>query len=385
MFALSKSARNRRRKHKLVGASLLLVILLSGTFAFSQMYLQAFNPDLVNVSPGGRIHDVFQVRGETDNHGERNKNVFAVNFGNVPIGVRVQFREFLELHEVPIDNIDGTTPVRMDINDIRTWSITQFDENMNRRPGTTAALIGQNGISWQLGHIIDESPKVFMPTFNHIERELTNAERNASVVPAYSLFNNPLAYAFSDANGRAVDAIAGITPVDARTLGDIELENIYDIEYHGNQTGYHRHDGSRNFWNVGQPRTANRYYIGRIANNSVLASEEVTHRARLTLPPTNGGVMSMTAWITANEPPGNFWIFDDTDVENGWFYWNGLIPPADDLGGIATSLLLATTNLPIHQNLEYIIRINSDFFLDTHLPANISTAARRIFERSTAN
>ena len=388
-----------KRKLVLAGLIVIIFILIGGTFAFQQLSQGALNPDRVDIFPGGRIHDISQERGHSnvdgeriyqDFHGERNKNVFAENFGDIPIGVRVQFREFVELNgdaivnlELPVSAHHGTGGGEpnepnnaMDLNNLGTWSIAQFEAGPNgelvRRAGTTAAYISDLGIDWQMG---DEEGKVFMPTFNQVNRPLSQTQ----FLPAVdihvdiqndedTIFNHTFVYQFSDASGRSVDGVAE----------DFDLTNgineISDIELYGVQTGYTGHDGSRDFWAMGDYRVANRYFI----EENVLVRRQETHYAKRTLTPDEGGVMLMSVWIEADKPDGNFWLFDDFNYADGWFYWNGnyhgMIMP-----GEGTSLLINASHMPIHTNLGYVIHINADFFTADNLPENMSDEAQMIY------
>ena len=261
-----------------------------------------------------------------------------------------------------------TTSNQMNINYTYTWSILQLDSDLNRLAGTTSAVIGNHGISWTLGQATNEE-KIFMPTFNHITHEITPAELAASSLPTNSIFRNTHAYAFSEVSGRGVEGIA-YNP----NIGTGIFTNIDDIEYYGVQTGYANHDGRQNFWNPNQTRTAHRYFINE-HNTIARSATTYTHTARATMTPAHGGIMSMTDWLV-ERPVGNFWIFDDINPQYGWFYWNGLIPP-----GQATSLLLSATNLPQHEDLEYIIRVNADFFTLDSIPSDMSSVARKIFSQ----
>jgi len=161
--------------------------MVGTTFAFQQLNQTALNPDRVSAFPGGRIHDVFELRDAQDRSGERNKNVFAENYGTTPIGVRVQFQEFLMLHGVDGMGIMNTDEdVQMNINEESTWSIARFDADLNRLEGSTAATIGGYGIDWTLGHTPTRRPVAdetyyFMPTFNHVSRPLTGVLGMADV------------------------------------------------------------------------------------------------------------------------------------------------------------------------------------------------------------
>ena len=113
-------------------------------------------------------------------------------------------------------------------------------------------------------------------------------------------------------------------------------------------------------------------------DDELLAVNEVTHTAQETVEPgfaddvdvqyiydnidpaivTAGenGIMSMSQFVAAGHPEGNFWIAD----ANGWFYWNGFIEPET-----ATSLLLDAVEIPtgLGRNWEYAITVGGEFFL----------------------
>ena len=367
-------ATKMRKKSVTTGIILILGILIGSTFAFVQLNQLAFNPDGVGIFPGGRIHDVFELRGEFDMHGERNKNVFAENFGDIPIGVRVQFREFVRIAG------DVLVPT-MAWNDPDTWvpfeaDAQMIDGQLVRRSNSVAAVVGNLGISWELGQLAGEE-KIFMPTFNHINRPLTELEIDHSIIynPLLdeSLFAHQFAYQFSDASGRAVDALT-----DDFNLGS--AADVWGMEMMGEQTGVDGHTGLQDFWYNGQAHSGFLYEIDEAAR--LLMRRPATHYARPTLVPLTqiddfnfNGVMTLERWIELDMPAGNFWIMD-TENDGGWFYWNGTIE-----SGYATSLLLNSTDLPLLERLEYVIYINSDFFTVDNLPDGINDDVRLIFER----
>ena len=402
-----------KKKSILIGLVIIIIALIGGTFAFQQFGQAAFNPDLVDVIPGGRIHDVSQARPFTMNQdgervytdapstgGARDKGVFAENFGDIPIGVRVQLKEFLQIHDEPIVNLEleSAAPAhhvpsdpndeddeeidemthQMVLNDVSTWSVARFIEGANgqlvREPGTTSAYIESRGISWNLG---DTQARVFMPTFNRVNRDLRQTQHlpavdiHPDILATPSMFNHELVHMFSDASGRSVDALAA----------QFNVENIIDIESIetlGVQTGFIDHNGRHDFWTLTDARQRNLY---RIENNVLVRSME-TQTPQLTMTPTNGGVMLMSTWLAlpVAQREGNFWIFDDLNPEEGWFYWNGFIPGMDADGiTSATSLLINATYLPMHASLGYVVHINADFFIQGHFPADISDEAMTIF------
>lgn len=353
-----------KRRSVIAGLMLMIIIIIGSTFAFQLLNQAALSPDRAESQdfPSGRIHNIFQEWDDfTATQGHRNKNVFAENFGDTPIGVRVQFLEFLELDNVGFSNLENNY-IPMNINDITTWSPFLVDDGLNRRQGTTAYEIQNQGIIWVIGQ---SEPKVFMPTFNHINRPLEI--NNLGITVSYnSIFSDPFAYSFSDASGRAVESRAGGFQLNNNST----ITNIDDISYQGVQTGIDGHTGHRDYWQPSQEIQSNRYFINDEGN---LDFELATHQARMTPPTdstyTSNGVMSLSAWRNAGRPTGNFWIAD-TSNDDGWFIWNGLIPPFNAETGQsgATSLLMESTYLPQHSNLEYVIHIEAEFFTPTHLP-----------------
>lgn len=387
---------NKVKKHSLFfGITLVLAIVVGGTFAFQMLSQVAFTPDLVQMFPGGRVHHVSELNEAV--HGTRNRNVFAENFGDAPLGIRIQLFEYVEVHGVPFDNpeiptaiateenpietpptdTDGENP--MSINNVGTWSVFQAGHDLERLPGTTAYRIGELGIELTLGQP-DETPKIYMPTFNRINRPVTSDQVTASLVAGdvdmvNSIFVNESAFRFADTSGRAVSALAGGFDIQDST----QVQNIGDIDDQRvtiGTTGTPGHTGLRNFFALNTPREDYRYrFDGELGH---IVREEVTHYAQEALEPDFGGVMSLTRWNELNQPEGNFWIMDNVNP-GGWFYWNGFLLPGEGDTTSATSLLLSTTTLPVHASLAYVIRINADFFTRGNLPDDISAEAREIF------
>jgi len=390
--------------------------MITGTFAWSSFSQRAFNPTWDEGNYGGRIRDEYDGYGS----GDHNKDVFAENFGNRNIFVRVRLSEFLA--------IDGDGVLDMDRNDVSTWAVycSEDDDVFTPRAGTDIAVLHGDepdgyGISWTLGH---NETKYFMPTFNQAIQRATDIGGD---VP--ELFADVDAYLFSEATGRGVDAIASMNMIntdllaDNRELFELTAEHARDFFEMGYQTG--PGDGSHN-WALeveleddgegnlvpvldadgfpvlaldGEgnviPRTVEDYLIRTVATAEVveLVNEGlVTHTAQRTLEPdifvnpASGmtadefedlllevlnldaiadfnGIMTLTQFEALGMPRGNFWILDNTMPDCGWFYWNGFLPP-----GEATSLLLDRIYLPERNaSWEHIIHVEADFFTQSTL------------------
>jgi len=352
----------------IAGLLLISIILISGTFAFQQFNQGAFNPAWADevYLVGGRVHDDFEDR---EGPGEYNKDIFAENFGERDLFVRIQLREFLSIDDDAIGQTDIGLAV---INNPQTWPLYQADEYdaTLRRAGTYTFDIGDEGIVWTLGHPDDDVPKIFMPTHNHATLPVLVSDILPTVPPP---FNSPNAYRFSNTTGRGIEALAAL-------VGEFDINaqlSAEDIHSAGLQTGATISDGTHNFWALNQPYTSNLIYINDDGELTIEAG--VTHFARETLVPDEGGVMTLAEWNALGQPEGNFWIMD-TENPGSWFYWNGYLA-----AGEATSLLLNDIFIPDRQEAwQYVIHMNADFFTAESiddLPGGISEGAREIFER----
>ena len=114
------------KKRKLVSAitavAVSAAILLGGTYAWQSISQTALNEKIVEVNPGGRLHDDFDGT---------NKDVYVENFGDTPIFARVRLDEYMEIGAgaglktgAPDYDSKKATPVKVgtDINDMSTWT-----------------------------------------------------------------------------------------------------------------------------------------------------------------------------------------------------------------------------------------------------------------------
>ena len=344
----------------MIGSILIILILISGTFAFQQFEQGAFSPAwdaeriLENVY-GGRVHNDFEDR---FGPGAYDKDIYAENFGETGLFVRIQLREFL--------SIDGDAIGNAVISDPTTWPIYEAEEDdaTLRRDATYTYDIGEEGIEWTLGNPAGVQ-KIFMPTHNHVTHPVAAVDILGAVPSPFNVEN---AYRFSSTTGRGVEQIAGGFLIGAQTSAE-------DIHDNGIQTGATVSDGTHDFWAVDDTYVSHLIYINDDGQMTVEA--DVEHVARPTLTADLGGVMTLTQWEDAGRPDGNFWIMD-TENPGGWFYWNGYLP-----AGQATSLLLNGIYIPDRlEEWEYVVYLNADFFtLDSiyGLPGGISAEAREIF------
>lgn len=376
-----------KRRSSLVAVVLVLTVLLGGTFAWNSEGQRAFNVTYYDADTnyGGRIHDDYDGEGA----GLHNKDIFAENFGENDLFVRIRLREFLSINGEPV--FDG-----MELNDPTTWPIYVSEPNDVHTPraGTQiATLHGEEpdgyGIRWELGH---RDEKYFMPTFNHA---VYRADTIDPSVP--DVFAREDAFRMTNATGNAVDAIGTEDRYEDFNLTGVT--HVRDILDRGIATG--PGDGSHNAWGPDDTHEDYLIYTERDETTGEVelrATGPVTHTAQRTLEPsiirennipTTGaiesvlglesytdfvGVMTMANWIALSRPAGNFWILD-TD---GWFYWNGWLP-----AGEATSLLLDAIYLPERGNdsWQHAIEVEGDFFTPDSIDGiDMSPEARQIFD-----
>lgn len=323
-----KPKKKRRVGAKITAAVLALVIVLGGTFAWSAISNMAANLDRINNFIGGRLHDDFT--GITDHTRTANIDIYAENFGVVPLVVRVQLREFMEwgnnaglTHDntyQSLDVEDGRQVTQFvpsaDILDRSTWTVrVPNPTNVNQaREGTPAF---HSMVTWDLG-----GQKVFMPTFN---RDNTCLATNVTGL-----------------------AICVITGVNTRT----------DFAINGVDATTPK-SGAHDQWTIGDTKTAIiDYGVGDSRSN-----EEVTIAARNTL---NATIMTTTQWYEADMPSGEFWIWDDVD---GWAYWGQLLLPGQATGLLLDEYQIITDNGPdlfygVHANAEFAAIGRADMLTD---------------------
>ena len=386
-----------KRRMGIIASFLVIVMLLTGTYAWQNFGQRAFNSawDDADTNYGGRVHDHYDGEGA----GEHNKDVFAENFGDNPLFVRIRLHEFFAINGVPV--IDG-----MDINDPTTWA-TYVSEGCDVLGSTVhdpltgsdiAILHGDRpegyGIRWTLGQSRDED-RYFMPTHNHATHQVSDLGVIAPEVE--DLFAHRDTFMMSNTSGRGVDGIAS----EARygTFDINEVDHASDFWLNGVQTQVG--DGTHNFWGPGD--TLAEHVVYSYFNEATgevdlrATAEPVIHTAQQNLTPSIGdldyggdqegriynylgtnrddfvGVMRMCDWERLGRPEGNFWILD----VDGWFYWNGFLP-----AGEATSLLLDAIYLPDRtQGWEHVIEIEADFFSTASLDdvPDMTENARAIF------
>ena len=80
-------AKRKKQLSAVVAAILVVVVALTGTYAWRSISQTALNEAASGGNPGGRLHDDFNGS---------NKDIYVENFGDTPIFARVQLREYME-------------------------------------------------------------------------------------------------------------------------------------------------------------------------------------------------------------------------------------------------------------------------------------------------
>ncbi|MFV0396309.1 MAG: DUF6273 domain-containing protein [Coprobacillaceae bacterium] len=168
-----------------------LLLLLTGTFAWTSISQRATNTvDLAN-NPGGRVHDDFNTS-TVESDGTANKDIYAENFGEMDIFVRIKLSEYLE--------VDGMKIAGGDKDDKSTWAPYVLGANAEAR----------NYVTWEMG-----GDKIFLPTFN--------TEIDGNLDESF----------MTDASGNAIDDISG----GVTALGDGSHDYFVDGQAYANPNG----------------------------------------------------------------------------------------------------------------------------------------------------
>ena len=263
-------SKRKKQVSAVVAAILVVVVALTGTYAWRSISQTALNEAASGGNPGGRLHDDFNGS---------NKDIYVENFGDTPIFARVQLREYMETGKDAGINKDDpdrdAAPVLTgtDINDTATWTVHTL--------GDSHASFHSEYWKWTLG-----GETVFMPTFNKNKDSLA-----------------------ADING---------------TFAGPDGDPATDNDRYGDYVNY----------TLGEQKTGSAVYDadadeedeGEAAVEGVdIETREETHAAKAT---QNATVLSMAEWKAQGAPRGKYWVYD-TD---GWAYWAEAIQPGEATG-----------------------------------------------------
>lgn len=287
-----KAFSKRRIFGTILAIIMLIAIALTGTYAWVHIQENALNEVKGNGSnPGGRVHDDFD--------GE-NKDVYAENFGNKPIYVRIMLSEYMEIGGASFAS--GATK-----DDMTSWTPHNPSGDVDPAICGNADLdLFHDYWKWTMG-----GDKIFMPTFN---KDKDSLKIDYTGKEAWSLASSEYDYKVSDPTHAT----------DADGIGNFLMAK----------------PGSHTDWTNGENFTAIEYRTG--------ANSSETHTAKSTLTQDHD-VITLAQWLALGAPSGNFWVID-TD---GWAYWAAPLQK-----GEATSLLLSKIEMTQTPEDEWYYAIN---------------------------
>ncbi len=294
-------------------------LLLGGTFAWISVSQQARNEAIVDINPGGRLHDDFNGT---------NKDVYVENFSSGATGVdiyaRIKLTEYMEVGPDAGKNRDAENrnvkviypegQVKPDIEKPETWITYIPNKNDPSHTKSVNDTVYTNYWDWQLGRT-EELP-YYMPTFNMNKDSLQadiNGTYEGTVEGDIVHYDNYVVYGPNDVASK-------------------EGTEIYDWD-----TDTRDEDGGI---------LAGQYDNGGVTTNEndpiddadVYHKENQTHTAKQIS--TGSTVITMAQWLELlkdedeNNDTGAFWVYD----EDGWAYWAQPIKPESTTGLLLDSI-----------------------------------------------
>ena len=326
------------KKRYLIPALLLVVLSLSttGTFTWTSVDQRVLNETRHEGAPGGRLHDDFEGLGHISHgRGRVNKDIYVENYSSRNILARVRLSEYLEMGQGAGGDAAGNqanppSGAGLDqatLTDRSSWAIVRPYGHLS--DGATVSTL-RDYVGLYLGDD-NTRPKIFMPTFN---RNNQNRE--------------------SDTTGQGLELLTGTYNTN---LG-ITMPGAHDQ------------------WTLGQAHTAT-LRTWNEASNVEVQTPNVTHTSQETVESEHGGYLTMSQWIAADRPTGNFWVHD-TD---GWLYWATWLPQ-----NTATSLLLDALDIRFDtEDTYYAMHAESDLATaeDAESWTGVTTSAQDLLHRIT--
>ncbi|MEY8459279.1 hypothetical protein [Lactococcus ileimucosae] len=298
-----------RKKLGILLAILSVLLLISGTFAWFSLTQRAINDRSgnINFEEVGRLHDYFD-------RASGNKDVFAENFGDAPILVRVKLLEYMEINGESLVQADpqevaegnAVQPIKEDTGTWTPWTPEASGNTVGQRvgPGAVFNARARWTVGWNPRAATDGSGQLnapyFMPTFNR-------ARDNHKTAAA--------------GDGRDWTQSGEEADTSASPDGTNAGADATGVTHPGNGT-----DG---YWTNGSTATS---ILGTPPD-----TEDGTHTARQTVI-QDQPVMLLSQWnaLPVQDRVGNFWV---VDPQTGWAYWANLLFPEE-----ATSFLLDQAN-----------------------------------------
>lgn len=274
------------KKRKLRNIALLALLgLIGGTFAFQSFNQQAINDreGQNNEGAAGRIHDYY-------NRETENKDVFVENYGDEPLLVRIQLKEFLSKNGESIvidaerENLESWTVWQPSARDIHRRNEDSPSHAFESYTDWTFGFSGEGVHEMSARNMAISGGAPYMPTFNHDRGE----ERTAAA-------------------GDALDYVEG----GATHPGD------------GTEGYWRQHATFKNYDPEEAEEDRSPLFPGRAVE------QDVQHTLLQERPP-----ITMAVWegLDEHEKIGRYWVVDE---ETGWAYWASYLQH-----GQATSYLI---------------------------------------------
>ena len=356
------TARQKRRR-AVVASVAAAAILLGGTFAWTSISQQAKNETIVEINPGGRLHDDFDGS---------NKDVYVENFNSkddpaaVSIYARIRLDEYMEIgQDAGKDPADLTGTKKADpVKGVGTFGKDQTHTWRTYKPGTGGSLKNADNISdtyWNLSFGNYTTEKYYIPTFNKNKDSLA-ADINGTYegteegddiryddYKVYGAGDKESGFEYFDWDSDTVDEPLDVKPGDFGYNGGIIEDTAMPID-----------------------------------SADILKSKvEMEHWAKKIT--YTAEVITMDEWkaLEEDQQVGNFWVYDD----DGWAYWAQPIKPGETTGLLLNGIEMK--KIP-DDSWYYAIHVIGQFVTASDLTAfetkgTFSDGAKELMEKAIAS
>ncbi len=322
---------NNKRKKAVAATVAAAAILLAGTFAWTSISQQAKNEAIVDINPGGRLHDDFNGT---------NKDVYVENFNSetdataVPIYARIRLDEYMEIgQEAGMKAENASTPKKA--NAVKGGTFGDTSSWQTYKPSADKLENADNVSSehWELSWGNTTTDKYYMPTFD---------KNKDSLAP--------------DINGDYEGTVEGdIVHYDNYKEYKAETDEKTALEYYDwdSNTVWEGPDGVADApYDKGEHEVEDMEAAKTIPidDYNVLTMRD-THNAKQIS--KTADVITMAKWLE-NPVAGDYWVYD-TD---GWAYWANPIAPGETTGLFLSGIQM--TKVP-DDNWYYGINVVGQF------------------------
>ncbi len=281
----------RKTTTAIVAGVTALALVLGGTFAWTSISQQARNEAIVDINPGGRLHDDFNGT---------NKDVYVENFGDeltgVPIYARIRLDQYMEIGQQAGDK--ATTDGKKANPVVSGTSINDVDNWTTYIPGDEDVIDSSNPFfkywTWDLGNDENDMP-VYMPTFNKNKDSLA-----------------------ADINGTYEGTVDG---------DKVHYDDYVVYTENQSLTGDATYDFDDDTEDEENPRE--RVNVNDPWDSADIYKESEEHTAKPIS--STADVILMDEWLNMDDDARKntyAWVYD----EDGWAYWSQAIQPGETTG-----------------------------------------------------